>query len=92
MPCHCEGACAYSAKKRTAELDRLTRVCCDMRTILRREALDKELTTETRSWIAEHDEADRKRIEKENAEGIRERTRLAALDKLSLEERRVLGL
>ena len=73
-------------------LDRLTRVSCDMRTILRREGLEQELTVETRTWVEEHDEWDERRIAQEEERGEREKVRLAALDKLSLEERRVLGL
>jgi hypothetical protein len=69
-----------------------TRAACDMRTILRRNKLEKELTVETRQWIAKHDAEDAKRIAEENASGLRERVKQQALDKLSLEERRVLGL
>ena len=63
-----------------------------MRTIIRRHNLEKELTVETRQWISKHDKEDAERIAKENAEGIRQRVKQQALDKLSLEERRVLGL
>ena len=73
-------------------IDTLTRVCCDMRTVLRREGLEHELTVESRGWIAAHDEWDRRRIAGENERGEREETRSRALDKLTLEERRVLGL
>jgi len=91
MPCRCEDY-GESVRVAAAKMDRLTRVCCDMRTILRRENLESELTVESREWITEHDEWDARRIAEENARGERARTRLAALDKLTLEERRVLGL
>jgi hypothetical protein len=63
-----------------------------MRTIIRRHDLEAELTTETREWIADHDAEDEKRIRQENENGIRERTKQNALNKLTLDERRVLGL
>jgi cell division protein FtsL len=72
--------------------DKATRAACDMRTVIRRHKLERWLTVETRSWIAKHDAADAKRIAKENAAGIRQRVKQRALDKLTLEERRVLGL
>jgi hypothetical protein len=73
-------------------LNTATRAGCDMRTILRRHNLESELTQDTRAWIAMHDAADARRIEIEKANGVRERTRLQALAKLNLDERRVLGL
>lgn len=91
MPCRCD----YNGDDNSiwaAEAHAATRAACDMRTILRRAGLECELTTETRSWIAKHDEADAKRIQEENQQKIRENTRLKALAKLTLEERRVLGL
>lgn len=92
MPCRCEepGVDESWVSKAHAA----TRAACDMRTIIRREAayLICELTPETRRWIAQHDKEDAERIEQENREKIRENTRLKALEKLSLEERRVLGL
>lgn len=90
MPCRCD---PYDEPSQyVEEANAATRAACDMRTILRRNNLEKELTVETRAWIAKHDAADAKRIAEENAAGIREKVRLAALDKLTLEERRVLGL
>ena len=99
MPCRCD----YPEDpprpdpnlKRLKNLaDKATRAACDMRTIIRKFApnIEDELTVETREWIKKHDAEDAKRIAKENAEGIRQRTRQQALDKLTLEERRVLGL
>jgi hypothetical protein len=90
MPCRSDG-CETSNEYEEAA-DNATRAACDMRTILRRRGLEKELTVETRKWIKRHDKEDAERIAQENASGERERVRLAALDKLSLEERRVLGL
>ena len=72
--------------------DASTRAACDMRTILRRFNLEVELTLETRAWIAQHDQFDTLRIIEEERRGIRQTVRQQALDKLSLEERRSLGL
>lgn len=92
MPCRCDYMEEDGAPVLKREADKATRAACDMRTILRRHGLESELTRETRGWIAQHDKEDAERIAKENAEGIRQRTKQAALDKLTLEERRVLGL
>lgn len=91
MPCQ-----YYSPEheKRTLQQDLniLTRVSCDMRTIIRRHNLQKELTQETIRWIKQHDKEDEKRIREETENGIREKTKREALKKLTLEERRALGL
>ena len=90
MPCHvdyCDDSNKYEELANKA-----TRAACDMRTILRRNDLEKELTSEAREWIAGHDKADEKRIKEETAKGFRELARLAAMAKLNLEDRRVLGL
>jgi len=91
MPCRCDYDGEEAIRLRE-EADIATRAACDMRTILRRNNLEKELTVETRKWIKKHDKADAERIKEENEAGIREKVRLNALDKLTLEERRVLGL
>jgi hypothetical protein len=88
MPCQCEDY----GDTRWDEADKATRAACDMRTILRQFKLESRLTLETRIWIAKHDREDAKRISEENAAGIRERVKQKAMDKLTLEERRVLGL
>jgi len=74
------------------DINEVTRVCCDMRTIIRRAGLEEDLTVEARTWIARHDSEDEKRIREEKASGLRDSLRQETLDKLSLEERRVLGL
>ena len=88
MPCRCDG---YEDDTR-AQLDKLTRVCCDMRTVLRNHRLERELCAETLSWIAKHDEEDAKRIAEEQRRNEREKAKQAALDKLTMDERRMLGL
>lgn len=89
MPCSDGGSYEEEERKRSRKA---TRAACDMRTIIRRAKLEKELTRETREWIAEHDEEDRIRIHLEEENGVREKTRKKALEKLTLDERRALGL
>ena len=74
------------------EMDGATRAACDMRTILRRHGFEDELAAETRLWIAKHDKRDAERIAKETRTGERATARQAALDKLNMDERRILGL
>ena len=71
--------------------NKATRAACDMRTILRANGLERDLTEETRRWIRQHDMEDAKRIKEENASGERDRVKQQALAKLTMEERRVLG-
>lgn len=95
MPCRCDYPESEGENPRLREeADKATRAACDMRTIIRKyaPATEIELTPETRKWIAQHDKEDAKRIAEENKQKIRENTRLRALEKLTLEERRVLGL
>ncbi len=92
MPCHDEGAERESKHEVLGRLNHATRAACDMRTILRQHNLESELAAETRDWITEHDDWDRRRIAEEEASGVRTEARKAALDKLSMDDRRVLGL
>jgi hypothetical protein len=91
MPCHCEyDGCDIDRLQ--AKADSATRAACDLRTILRRGGNESDLTVETREWIFRHDAWDAQRIASENAAGTRDKVKQAALDKLTLDERRVLGL
>ena len=93
MPCRNDyphDGCEDSGLRR--ELDRATRAGCDMRTIIRRAGLENQLTVETRKWIKEHDDADARRIAEKKEKEYRKQAKQRALDKLSLEERRILGL
>jgi len=91
MPCRCDdyGDSHGEAKEL---LDKVTRAACDMRTILRRHGLEYQLTLETCNWIAKHDAEDEARIAKEEAVGERMAARVGALAKLTMDDRRVLGL
>ena len=92
MPCNCEGYEQDDERRSVKKLHRLTRVACDMRFVIRRYALEDELSVATRRWISEHDAWDAKRIAVESARGERDAARKLALDKLTMDDRRVLGL
>jgi len=92
MSCRCDGYEDSIEVRMRNDLDQVTRAACDMRTILRRHKLEGELCLETIGWIKRHDKADAERIEREREAGERERARRAALDKLTMDERRMLGL
>jgi hypothetical protein len=93
VPCRCDDYYEDSPEGWLRQsLNELTRFCCDMRTILRRHGLESELCAESREWIREHDYADAMRIKAEEERGERERMKQAALDKLTMDERRMLGL
>ena len=89
-PCHCVDKCISCGIRKNA--DAATRAACDMRTILRRHNLEQDLCSETRRWIAKHDKDDKERIAVENANGLRAKAKQRGLNKLTLEERRALGL
>lgn len=93
MPCLCDYPTTdgenYGLRR---EADKATRAGCDMRTIIRRHCLEHELTPETRAWIAQHDAEDARRIKIETQNKIRENAKLRAMEKLTLKERRALGL
>ena len=99
MPCRsdfpedtCSRDRSYDFQQLLSQADAATRAACDLRTILRRGGTENDLALETRNWIKGHDEWDARRIAQEEAEGTRQKVKQAALDKLTLDERRVLGL
>ena len=89
MPCESGPTCGDNYKP---EADAATRAACDLRTVLRQRGSEYDLTPETRLWIAQHDKEDAARIEAEIKADTRRKAKQAALDKLSLEERRLLGI
>ena len=90
MPC--ESSPFRGEHEAWIEANAATRAACDLRTVLRRGGTERDLTIETRRWIQRHDKEDAERIRREEELGERERIRQEALERLSLEERRVLGL
>ncbi len=75
------------------DADRATRAACEMRTLIRnRTNLENELSAETRQWISEHDAADALRLRRENEAAVQAAKKQDALNKLTVEERRMFGL
>lgn len=78
------------------ELNRVTRVACELVTLLRSVPHDwfnvKLLDPDTQAWIAEHDKMDRRRKQDEQTLEYKARLKKKALSKLSAAERGVLGL
>jgi hypothetical protein len=83
-------------------LDKATRVACELANNLNVEELSG-VSKEAQAWVKEHREADAKRKREEEERERRDRAenerrvkrekdRLTALNKLSKEERRILGL
>jgi hypothetical protein len=91
MPCH-DPRDHVANSSLQARNDQLTRVSCDMRTILRKHSLEHEVCSETIRWIHEHDRFDAERIAGEQRRNEREAMKQNALDKLTMDERRMLGL
>ena len=93
MPCSDTCRCDDDNDKALrSRANRATRAACDMRTLIRQLGKEDELTIETRRWIKQHDLEDSRRIKIEEESGIRDKARRSGLDKLTLEERRALGL
>jgi hypothetical protein len=92
MPCSSEGYPDNRLDDCSRELNEATRAACDLRTILRRGGTEEDLCAETRRWIAKHDDWDHRRIKEEERRGERQRVKQNALAKLTMDERRVLGL
>ena len=92
MPCRCDGYEDDTERRMLKDLDQVTRAACDMRTILREHQLEHHLCLETIEWIKRHDKADAERIEIERANNMRDKMKRDALDKLNVDERRILGL
>ena len=96
MPCR-----DYESDSRDSEIalkkqnDRLARIACAAMTELESQGKADFLllkNDELRAWWGKHKEADRKRMEDEAAKAKLEAFKKAALDKLTDEERAVLGL
>jgi len=80
---------AESAKLRT-RLDTVTRAACDLAAVLQRGGTVGELAPETVQWMKAHAAWDAKRNASEKA--TRDLVKLNALAKLTMDERRALGL
>ncbi len=86
------GGTTYVDNPRTQErLDRATRVACEAFHRMTPNQIGG-MTLEARTWWKNHQEADRRREEREEAERKRKQDRINALGKLSDRDKKVLGL
>lgn len=97
MPCLDPIADEIEHRQTAARLNRVTRMLCSSLHSLERnhsEALDFLLSNVEglNSWWVQHQEQDRKRLEREKREMDRVLRKNAALSKLSSEDKKVLGL
>ena len=94
MPCGDGGPepRGYLDIDRSESAARATRAACDMRTVIRSLGAEHMLCSETLEWISDHDREDAARIALAQEQVLRERAKASGLRKLSLEERRALGL
>lgn len=96
MPCRDDYSDNISEKLET-RLQAATKVACELA-----EHIDKNskvqllsimsLSTDTKKWVIEHREIDRKRLEAEAYKASRDAMKAQALSKLTPEERRILGI
>lgn len=91
MPCRSD----YDGYSDSRELDKATRVACELARVLRQmkpTTWKNTVSTTAQIWIERHDEADRKRLEQEAAEAERKRLAKQARSKLTPAEREALGI
>jgi hypothetical protein len=86
MPCDSGGYCGDSLRP---ELDKVTRLLCE---VLGSLPSDRHLSLEVRAWWEQHQAEDRRKAEAEQQEQERRTKARAALDKLTSEERALLGI
>lgn len=92
MPCS-DYSDADTIHELSGQIKALTRVACELARHLKCYNEDPaNLTTETRTWLKQHAEEDARRLEAEAAGRETSRKRKAALNKLTAEERSLLGL
>lgn len=72
------------------ELERVTRVACELASFAKR--FKRGFSKETEAWMADHARLDRARRLREEAEQEERQIKNAALKKLTLKERKLLGV
>lgn len=89
MPCRTD----YDNDDSDVELELVTRVACELARIIKRHvpSFGHLVSKETQRWVSKHEEADRRRLEREEKERNDKRLLKEALRKLTSEECRVLG-
>jgi hypothetical protein len=97
MPCTYDGppgaSVVYTENPQIRrDAEKATRAACEMKLLLRELNQERNLTVETRQWIAKHDKEDAKRLKVEMDKERHEQLKRDALTKLTVDERRALGL
>ena len=92
MPCRDYGYEEYEAQKTKEKLDMLTRNLCAAMKLIEKKDLLIKMPMEAREWWTKHKELDAKEEAKRNEELRKQKLKNAALDKLSPEEKTLLGL
>jgi hypothetical protein len=88
MPCRCDDLIEADHRARDLELDKVTRMLCELCAKTKEKDMSKELLV----WWHEHVEADRKRLAEEARWAQEQDMRNKALNKLTAEERKLLRL
>lgn len=97
MPCRDDRNDCYENPETRRRLDKVTRLLCGLcRKITKRGFMTRiefiDDNEELKIWWEEHQEADLRRIERENLQKQKEKRKKEALAKLNLEDRKILGL
>lgn len=93
MPCYDERNSPEAIREEsTREINRLTRVACDMWHVIKHVRMVHMLTEESKKWGADHDEADERREALRERNLKRQEQKREALRKLTREEKKLLGL
>lgn len=91
MPCRDYSSDYDLSVERQRKVDKLTRMLCTVLSAYN-EAGIRKLPAEVREWWREHQALDRQRLAAEEASRQRARLKKRALDKLTPEERKALGV
>lgn len=75
-----------------SELERLTRVSCQIMKAIESAGIQLDLDGEAAAWWQQHKAIDEARLRREQEQAEQERIRLEEIAKLTPEERRALGL
>jgi hypothetical protein len=90
VPCNSDYNVEAEAREVRKELERVTRVACELASFARR--FKQGFSKETEAWMADHARLDRARRLREEAREEERRIKSLALRKLTPKERKLLGV
>jgi hypothetical protein len=90
MPCRSGITAEDEVKEILQELERVTRVACELASFAKR--FKQAFSKDTEVWMADHARLDRARRLREEAEREERRIKNGALRKLTSKERKLLGV